>query len=169
MLKQKYLYRKIRKRGKDDYIPYNKKVKKNLDLFSDLPTHQSVHKKYRDGIDTTPLDKFIKSKIGENWNDVYSELLTKIEPKFRYYIDNSLEWIVQIPIYDEDLIPRSRYGDVLGYRIFIDMNNILTFKSKEELIFNAKRTVRLEKLKKILERNENEEKKGDDDERLCES
>jgi hypothetical protein len=158
MLKDKYLYRKYRK-YKDEYSSERHKKEKNIDLFSDLPFHQGMGKKYRNGYDLTPLIEFIESKIGYNWDDVYSEILTKIKNKHRMEIDHSIYgYIIENPIYDEDYVPRNKYGYIFNERLFIDMDNIVRKYTKYENISNAKKYMRREKIKRMLEnRDENKE------------
>ena len=80
MLKVKYLHTKIRP---SEYKTRNKHFRKNIDVFSDLPKHEPYrrHDRYN-SISWGPLIEFLNSKIGENWNDVYSEILKKIKDKF---------------------------------------------------------------------------------------
>jgi len=159
MLKKKYLHRKERNTTyhKWNYRDLNS-YEKNINLFSDLPTHQSIRRcGYSQNCDTTPLREFLYSKIGENWNDVYSEIIKKTKPKFRYEIDFRLKYnMVMVPIYDDDFIPRDERGYILSNFFFIDMNNILVIKNKQDLLYDAKKYKRKIKLEKILESLEKE-------------
>jgi hypothetical protein len=165
MLKQKYLHRgsrntKIHKQW--DLKKYNRI--KNVDVFSEkLPQHQSIRSKYRwNSIDMFPLEKFIESKIGCDWNDVYSEIVKKTKKKFRNEVENTIEYcVVKNVFYDENFIPYGvtyRYGKtkILNDRIFIDNNNILVRKTLEEILLEAKKLLRKEKLRKIFESQEKE-------------
>ena len=107
--------------------------------------------------DTTPLREFLKSKIGEDWDDIYSEMLTKIKKNYRGDIENNLKYYVWIPIYDEDFIPRDNVGRMFKEHIFVDMNNILVKKNSQEILSDAKKYARKMKLMKILENNEKNE------------
>lgn len=170
MLKVKYLHRKCRKSAKH----YSWEVKKyyntkNIDLYDDLPKHSGFRCAWRNyNYDTRPLDEFIESKIGENWDDVYSEILTKIKKKYRQPIDDSLKYYVKQVIYDDDFIPRSSTGRMLNDEIFIDLNNILVKKTKEEILLEAKQLRRKRKLLEIIQnqekekRDENNENEGED-------
>jgi hypothetical protein len=160
MLKQKYLHRKSRSSGSDGYWKrrYNRHY---TDLFSDLPKHESIRKNFRySNYDSTPLFEFLNSKIGEDWNDIYSEILKKIKKRYRSNMDYSIKWYVHIPIYDEDFIPRDNRGRMLNEILFIDMNNILSYKTKEDILIESKKLKRKEKLRKILENLENQEKEN---------
>lgn len=162
MLKKKYLHRKSRKDYGYHWKPAYKRSN-TIDLFSDLPKREkirSLSSYYR--YDLTPLREFIFSKIGENWNDVYSEILTKVDKRIRYDIDQSLfhsysSWLVCFPIYDDDFIPRDKYGRILADRTFVDMNNILTRKCEYEIISDAKKFVRKQKIKEILDKNKEDD------------
>ena len=108
--------------------------------------------------------KFIESKIGCDWDDVYSEIVSKTKPKFRKEIEDSIDYyIVKNVFYDENFIPRGmrhRRGkyQILNDRIFIDNNNILVKKTLEEIMFESTQLLRREKLRKIMESQEREEK-----------
>lgn len=153
-MKKKYLHRKERKSEYKGWSDNN--VDKNIDLFSDLPMRQSNKKHQYGSYDPTPLREFLFSKIGKNMNDIYSEIIKKIDPKFRHEIDRTLEWLIKKPIYDDDFIPRDSYGRVVSDYFFIDMNNILVRKSKDELLFDAKKYKRKIKLEQLLENQEKE-------------
>jgi hypothetical protein len=127
---------------------------KNLNLLEDdLPKHIRIRPyKRKYGLYLTPLYEFIQTKIGKNWDDVYSEILTKINKKYRYIIDSDLfeySWLIQKPIYGEDMIPINEYGRILTDTIFIDFNNILVKKTKEEILSDSLKYKRKEKLLRI--------------------
>jgi len=158
MLKTKYLHRKSRK----SEVSHRWEVKKywrgkNVDLFSELPFYSkmsSVYYGYNYSI--TPLDKFLESKIGQNWNDIYSEILTKIKNKYRRCIDGHFcaevyyrVGVYTNPIYDDNFIPRNLYGRILKNVLFVE-NDILVRKSEQEIISDAKKYQRSEKLKQIF-------------------
>lgn len=163
MLKDKYLHRKYGRTHDDRYVSKKHKKEKNVDLFSDdLPFHNGVGKKYKTGYDLKPLVEFVESKVGCDWNDVYSEILTKINNKVRYNIDqNIMWWVIKTPIYDEDYIPRDRRGTILNDQLFIDMDNIIRKYSTEENISNSKRYMRREKIRQMLENIKKEEEKDE--------
>jgi len=161
MLKKKYLHRKERNTTHHKWYDKDQnKFEKNIDLFSDLPTHQSIRRcGYSQNCDTTPLREFLYSNVGKDWNDIYSEIIKKTKPKFRYEIDFRLKYnMVTVPIYDDDFIPRDERGRILSDFFFIDMNNILVKKSREELLSDARKYKRRKKLEQILEsQKENQE------------
>lgn len=170
MLKKKYLHRSYRKSTRDWSWDIKKFFRgKNIDiLYDDLPKHEGMHKNRMSSPDFTPLREFINSKIGENWNDVYSEILTKIDHKFRYALENMLSYDrfryffgVIKPIYDEDFIPRDNYGKILADKIYINLDNILCKKTKEEILSESKMFIRKQKLLKILEEQENQDDEND--------
>lgn len=162
MLKQKFLHRKSRnKRGYKQWDIKKYHRVKNLDIFSDkTPQHEPIRRKYRwHNIDTYPLEKFIESKIGCDWDDVYSEIISKTKPKFRKEIDQAIDYYVIRIVFYEDFIPYgARYGKIriLNDLIFIDNNNILTRKTLEEIMLESKQQIRKEKLKQIIENQEKE-------------
>ena len=161
MKKDKYLYRKLRKSNHSRYVSEKHKNDKNLDLFSDLPFHKGMGKRYKYGYDYRPLEEFLNSKIGENWDDVYSELLTKIDKKYIHEVLNVLEYYAPIAIYDEFFTPMNKRGYVLYNRVFVDIDNILNIKTKEQIITYSEKLyikyLRIEKLKEIMKNNEKED------------
>ena len=170
MLKNKFLHRRSRTDKCDSYWKTKKYWKtKNIYLFSDLPFHQSIKKGYHN-YDITPLMKFIESKIGCNWNDVYSEILTKIHQKYKHTITSYLNydyWYgVNNPIYDEDFIPRSTRGKILSDCVFIE-NGILVKKTEQQILSDAKKFstsyYRREKMRKIIDNIDGEDVEGIDD------
>jgi hypothetical protein len=42
-------------------------------------THRSMHGKKHRGLDYTPLFKFLLSSVGENWNEIYSEAVSRLD------------------------------------------------------------------------------------------
>lgn len=161
MLKRKYLHRKSRRpKWKSDWDIKKFQRGNDLDLFSDLPFHQSIRGKYSrrySNYDLTPLYKFIESKIGQNWNNIFSEIVKKVKPKFKEDIFTSMRSyryyhfcsVMLYPIYDNDFIPRNEYGRILSDFLFVE-NGILVKKDKQEIISDAKKYQRNEKLNKIL-------------------
>lgn len=161
MNKKKLLHRKTRKSSKTHYADskYHRRLHKgkNVDLLGDdLPKHVRIRPhKYRGGLNVTPLYEFLQTKVGENWDDVYSEILTKIDPKYRYmidsYISNNNGWwsMIESPIYDDIMIPRNDRGRILIDTLFVDYNNILVKKTEEDILSDSLRYIRLEKLRRI--------------------
>lgn len=160
MIKQKFLHRRKRKKNSSK-IWYGSKFKRknNIDIFSELPQHESIrqHKYSYSYFDSTPLDEFLKSKVGCNWNDVYSELLTKVKKNYRYDLNYYLTKISKDVIYDCEYLPRNKRGVILFDRLFVDMNNILCYKSLDELILESKKILRNQKLKEIINNAEIDE------------
>ena len=159
MLKIKYLHRRSRSEKSDAFWRTKKYWRiKNINLFSDLPFHQSIKKGYSN-YDITPLYKFLESKIGQNWNDVYSEIVKKISKKYRHSIDKYMHsrcWgVLAFPIYDDDFIPRNSTGRILRNCLFVE-NDIIVRKEEQEIISDAKRYQRKEKLNQILENKDKE-------------
>jgi hypothetical protein len=159
MLKIKYLHRKSRPRNSNWDIKKYKKIK-NINVFSELPLHESFRSKHKwSNLDMTPLKEFLESKIGCNWNDVYSEIISKTKKNMRYSVDDFIRYCVVIkPIYDDEFIPMMSNGRkyftnnlTLENRLFVDMNNILVRKNKEELLIDSKKYIRKMKIQQILE------------------
>ena len=139
MFKVKYLHRKL-KSNHDNWYGNEYKKEKNLNIFVDLPKRQSMYKQHWSEIDWT---------------------ISKVKKKFRYSLENILPYVAIKPIYDDDFIPRDKYGRILEQRIFIDYNNLICKKTKDEILDEAhqfKRKIdRKNKLKRIFENQINEE------------
>lgn len=153
MQKKKYLHRRKGDKNESKLYTNNKfRRNNNVDVFSYLPNRESIRQYRRcySYFDYKPLTEFLMSKIGCDWNDIYSELLKKVKSNYRYEIDIYLDDICKNVIYDIDFIPRNSHGRILSDRLFVDMNNILSFKSKEELIIDSNRLIRQNKLKNII-------------------
>lgn len=45
----------------------------------DKSARQSMHGKQKRGLDYTPLFKFLLSKVGKNWDSVYSEAVSRLD------------------------------------------------------------------------------------------
>lgn len=168
MLKEKYLHRKLRLSSYKNTWKLKKfNRSKNIDFFSELPMRENIKKRsYHNGIDFRPVEEFIESKIGQPWDDVYSEICKKIKKKYRYMLDNFMfSWygyfVYFNPIYDEEFIPRSNYGRMLKDCFYVDLDGILVKKTQEELLNDSKKYLRRKKLLEIIENQENEQKMND--------
>ena len=157
MLKDKYLHRKKRKVSyhRDwDNKKYQRVPKYKYDLS--LPKKEPIRKVYNyKSIDFTPLTEFLETKIGYDWNDIYTEIILKTKTKFRYHLEKELSWHVQNPIYDKNFIPRTKYGNLFVGYFYINENNKLSiYKTKEELFLDSTRKKRKEKMLRIIENQE---------------
>lgn len=165
MLKVKYLHRKSGNSKFKNYHHTRKYKRDNtIDLLSsELPIRQSITSKFKwYNLDTAPLKEFIYSKIGEKWDDVYSEIIKKIKKKFRTEIESCIDYyVVRNTHYDENFIPRYmkyyKNRDILINHPFVDINGILVIKSEQEILSDSKRYIRFKKLEELLKIQENEE------------
>jgi hypothetical protein len=173
MLKEKFLHRHGRSYydsyyNCESYCRHSKKFR-NVDI-TDMPDYCQFDEIFNDFrakpkrfyykysyIDTEPLYKFIESKIGCDWNEVYSEILTKTKKKYRNEIENTIKWAIKRPIYDENYIPRDTYGRILKNFIYINLENKIVRMSEDEILREANKYLRKDKMKKLLEAIKNEE------------
>lgn len=151
--------------------PFSKKWKhkqnftKNMDGI-ELPYRESIrriYKKnstssffdYRDGLDFTPVWCFLEERIGQNWNDLYSDIISKTRPKYRWCLENFLKWQI-VPVTYENYLPyRANFGStrLVLYDFFVDWNNKLRcYQTKEELYNIA---IKLERRDKLIQLKEN--------------
>lgn len=128
---------------KRSYIDFNS---------DDLPKREKmcISKEYRE-FNSRILYNFLCSKIGQDWDIIYSEILTKTKKKYRYQIDRYINLYISYPIYNEEYVPRSVGGYLLMYNFFIDINNKLRhIDNKEELLNFSKKVTREQKLIKLI-------------------
>jgi hypothetical protein len=91
---------------------------RNTKAFLNNDSSHAPMRSGRFGYDYTPLFKFLLSKVGENWDDVFSEAVSRLnEP-------NPIFWIVAEHEKDKEEIVRC--GDCSYYSgLYIDENRIL--------------------------------------------
>ncbi len=72
--------------GSFDYSDTRNSKSKNK--VEDLPTHESMYKNfqfYNGKINTDLLKRFLRTRIGQNWDNVYSEIIERIPTKLQDY------------------------------------------------------------------------------------
>lgn len=139
-----------------------------IEDYDKLPFRQSIKPKSEVvwNRDKTYLDfyaigkKYFKYKIGEHWNDVYSDMIKKTSPKYRHLLERFVNrnYGYAFPIISNvdyiDEIPYMRYYRVdikCVNKIYINKDGILTFHSTEEELMNVARyRLRQKKLERIL-------------------
>jgi hypothetical protein len=172
--KIKYIHTK--KKPNKNYN-YNRKFKckfKYIEDYDNLPKHESIRPKnvqefnfstYLDFL--TILNKYFKGKIGESFDNIYTDLIKKTKPKYRYFLDHSLTKILIDVCYYDSGIPKSKnrqknyYYNNNGF--YFTKNNLILekfyldeerklryFETKEELIEYTKIKIRQKKLERIL-------------------
>lgn len=102
---------------------------------------------------------YLKTKIGQNFDDIYSDMIKKTKPKYRHLLDQYLEWVIKKPTYYIKEIP---YCTQCGYfskgmlyeKFYINKEGILEYhETKEDLELYAQNKYRQNKLKRILYEN----------------
>jgi len=132
-----------------------------VDLFSDLPFHESIggkrEKNHFRSKNFKPLHKFLEQRIDQPWADVYKEIISKTKPKHRQLMEATLDWYFRENFYyDEHYVPwLCLYGRVVKKLIsyyFIDPDYILRcFETEDGLMSFAKRLERRAKMSKIFD------------------
>ena len=85
------------------------------------------------GYDYTPLYRFLQSKVGKNWNDVFSEAKSRLDR------EEPIWYIVFSKKPNEEII---RLGESTYCRtLFIDENNILQYTNKNAILKQDSRSV----------------------------
>jgi len=98
--RKKPLYRKVNTRARGVHHKFG--VDYRTSRRSDKPSPTSMKKGVKRGLDYTPLYKFLLSKVGEEWDKVYSEALSRLDKE---------EPIWHMVRKDKDDVPRWGHRD----------------------------------------------------------
>jgi hypothetical protein len=80
--------------------------------------HQSMHGKKQRGLDYTPLFRFLLSKVGKDWDAVYSEAISRLDRSEPVY------WLVAMTeLEKQDCVRTGESSYFSG--LFVDQNGIL--------------------------------------------
>lgn len=91
----------------------NTKAEKNSEA-----THQSMHGSKHRGLDYTPLFKFLLSKLGKNWNEIYSEAISRLDRP------DPIFWLVALHDYERQ--EYVRIGEASFFSgLFVDEKGLL--------------------------------------------
>ena len=83
---------------------------------------EGMHNTSPNGYDYTPLYRFLQSKVGKKWNDVFSEAKSRLDKE---------EPIWHIVYLSKPDIEITRWGEGTYYHtLYIDENNILQYTNK---------------------------------------
>jgi len=160
MIKEKCLHRKLRNKQKHSKCWFQYDHDKNIDYNDELPFHKSMKRGYRwNSIDTSPIRNFIESKIGCDWNDVYSEIISKTKKKFRWEVESAINYYIMKPQFNDEYLPvlcSNRRWQMYGTKsfvneLFIDLNNKVRKMSEDEIYKEANIYLRRDKLREIME------------------
>jgi len=162
MNKTKYIHTKRKSDSSKYTIEYYTRVIKHKNIsLETLPLHEPIHKRPC-GWDCNKtylhfnLFNYLKTKIEQNWDDIYSDLIKKTRPRYRYLLDKELDWFIQKPKYYINEVPygkRYSYHDNIMSGVFYnDKEGYLRyFDTKEDLLFYAKNKLRENKLKRLFD------------------
>ena len=130
-----------------EQLPFRQKIK------SIVYTGWSWERKTRINFNT---DDYLKKYVGSDWNDVYSDMISKTNPRYRHLLESDLRYTPIRPTVFIDEKPYSyrwyhRRDALLINRVYIDSDNILQFfETEEELIEHCKYKMRHKKLERLL-------------------
>jgi len=156
MNKQKYLHRK----GHDDKKWKNHSNCNKNNCGDETPFRESIrdkHKKeyfwnWKIGLDFTPTGEYIEENVNRNWDDVYSEIIKKTKPKFRWLLENFLDYFLAKAVIVDYIPYRSSWNRstiVLNW-VFVDEDGILrNYNTTKEVEDMSKRKIRRDKLLKL--------------------
>lgn len=160
MNKTKYIHTK-RKNNQHRWVDgcYKRSLKHKMIELSSLPIHESINKKPRNwDYNKTYLHfnlfNYLKTKIGQNWDNIYSDLIKKTKPKYRYLLNKELDWYIQKPKFYEKEVPYGKkysHDNIMVKVYFVDKEGYLRyFDSKENIFIYAKNKLRENKLKRLF-------------------
>jgi len=161
MNKKKFIEKKSGYRSKHNQIGYNRLRNKhiNSDLLPKRESMRQNSKKHNHNhksfLNYQHIDNFLKERIGYNWDDIYSELLSKTKGKYKYKLRENGErwWLIETTIvYNNDKHPpRNIKGNILINILFVDENNIISYyNSPHKIITEYRNRILIKKLKSIL-------------------
>lgn len=173
MNKRKYIHIK-KKHRRNNYSGNSGRKPKHrpmcIEDYENLPKHEPLRSKNYSSreyhydvtrIDFyTPLKNYLKEKVGDCFDDIYSDIIKKTMPKYRHLLDETLDWFIEKVSYYEKGVPfrtdcnySYNYPDrfiILNY--YVDYDGLLQkFNSKEELFTYAKNKYRQKKLERLLD------------------
>jgi hypothetical protein len=152
--RKKYIEKKSGKRSQWNQLGYNRQRSKqiNPDL---LPKRESMRYNSRNSWDShrnfvnwDHMRKYFKTKVGENWDDVYSDMLSKLKEKYKYEYRENSKWnyFIETKIIIVDDLPYNTWGHLTVNCVFVDENNILSYYETEEAL-KTEYKIRLRKKK----------------------
>lgn len=79
------------------------------------------------GLDYTPLFKFLLSRVGKNWDEIYAEAVYRLDKK------DPIFWMIEEENNHGNSVPCGvfRYGNSFFNTLYIDENNLLQKVNKE--------------------------------------
>jgi hypothetical protein len=123
---KKPLYRKVNTRARG--VRHNfggdfKNSRHAKSVIADQVTN-SMHGKKERGLDYTPLFRFLLSKVGSTWDEVYSEAISRLDKK------EPIFWLVALD--EADKKDYVRIGDSSYFSgLYVDENKVLRLSNPE--------------------------------------
>ena len=146
MNKKKYIEKSSGKRSRWDTYGYNRQRAKYIDP-ENLPFRESMRYNSRQSCDHHQkfvnwdhMTNYFKANVGKNWNDVYSDMLSKLKEKYKYeYRENTkYSYFLETHVIFIDDLPhritgryRYRYFMCID-SVFVDENNIISYYATED-------------------------------------
>ena len=123
---KKPLYRKVNTKARGVHHHFGGDYKKSRHKKRDTTDQVkgTMHGKKMRGLDYTPLFRFLLSKVGKDWNEVYSEA------KSRLYKADPIFWLVALD--KDDRMDCVRVGESTYFSgLFVDSNGILQLSNPD--------------------------------------
>ncbi len=88
---------------------YKHDAKRLTDMFDDLPEREAV-KHSKSYLDTSLVKRWLYSKVGQDFDQVYSAFLTGLQPKYKEEYRDCIYWYVE----RKELVTIQANGEVWG-------------------------------------------------------
>jgi hypothetical protein len=160
MNKVKYLHTKKKNNKKDYKYKFKEKHKPTcIEDYENLisPRNYTLMwwKRHITWLDFHNIcDKYLLTKIDQSWNDIYADMIKKTKPKYRYLLDDYLNYkffynFIIVKSIPQSIYPYPRYNIV--DKPFLYDGTLKLLKTKQELEIFTKNIKREQKLNRILE------------------
>jgi hypothetical protein len=88
---------------------YKNDAQRLVDLYDDLPEREAM-KQSRSYLDTSLVKRWLYSKVGQDFDRVYAEFLTRLQPKYKDEYRDCIYWYVE----RKELVTIQTNGEVWG-------------------------------------------------------
>ena len=137
MNKRKYI-EKLSGHRSNWIVKKHKRLKHKKTNPENLPFRESMcklserNKSYHNFKNYNHLRNFFESRIGYDWNDIYSELISKIKKKYRYEYELNEQWyyyplVYSNVFYNENGLPINSRGNIILTNFYINQENKLAY------------------------------------------
>lgn len=160
MNRQKDLYHfrnktKIKSRG---YTSYKDDETGIIIKYKKSNLHHYFWDDINNGVNYNALRHYIKSRVGESWDRIFSDVMVKVKTKHHHIVKKIIKYYVVDEGYDQDFYPIAPFsGRIFENRLYVDYFGKLQYYSEEKVDnfsrIQCRNKRREEKLKRILNKH----------------